>query len=847
MAVSCGFAKQSEHRGVAAAEDVARSTDSVAPHRFVAVHGRQAAVMGYSEQGLEVWGYPFQILDGYQIGFRSGSATTETDGSLLLRRILYRPDSIIRIYIGPDYMVRERLFVPLNRTAAILTYEVTAQHPLEVDIHFRPILNLMWPGALGGQTTEWNQEVGGYVLSEPLRGISAVVASPEIVAHDETVNTTLRPSNKLSFSIRPRGSSKGSSLATVYIALQTENKKNYAAAIHDLSTHEAQLNTEAGEHYAMLDRNAIRIHSPDSDLNSALAWAETALDQAWVCNPDLGCGVVAGYGPSRDARRPQYDWFFAGDGLVATNALVAAGEYSRAREELEFIIKYQDMKTGMIWHELAQSAGYLDWPKSGYMFVHVDITFSYLNTVAQYVLASGDTGFAHDHWDSIAAAYRYCQSLIQPSDHLPHIPAGKEGGDEQDRPSDDLSLSSSWVTASSSFAQLAKITGHVQPPADAMRANRLARQSIPARYWDAKRHFWIDGHTESGAAITARRSGPSEAIIQDIFAPQQKEAILDQLASSDFRSDWGMRSVAANSKIYDPYSYSKGSVSALHTTTESAMFWHEHRSAIALDLWRSILPWNTLDSLGHIHEVLAGNYYSEQEESVPEQTWSSAGMLDAAVHGLLGLEVDGVTGSLVFSPHIPAEWKQVTVANIHLPHSAVSFDIIQALDGLDLEITNEGGPAKILFEPQIPLGAQIHGAEFQNHEVVAETERFEEEENAKVELEAPTGKSHFRLRFTGGVSVILKPPTPALGDSSRGMKLIGIRLQDQTLTIDADVKLGSDSSFEVQTPWKVVTARGATVTALQDSRYEIRPQPTPATGRNSDYVPTHLSIAFTQK
>ena len=39
------------------------------------------------------------------------------------------------------------------------------------------------------------------------------------------------------------------------------------------------------------------------------------------------------------------------DGLVAT------GEYERARAELEFILKYQDRKTGMIWHELSQSAG----------------------------------------------------------------------------------------------------------------------------------------------------------------------------------------------------------------------------------------------------------------------------------------------------------------------------------------------------------------------------------------------------------------------------------------------------------------------------------------------------------
>jgi len=86
--------------------------------------------------------------------------------------------------------------------------------------------------------------------------------------------------------------------------------------------------------------------------------AKNALDQAWVCKPMMGCSIVAGYRSSRDARRPQYAWYFAGDGLIATNALVSAGEYMRAKEELEFIGKYQEPTTGMIWHELSQSAGY---------------------------------------------------------------------------------------------------------------------------------------------------------------------------------------------------------------------------------------------------------------------------------------------------------------------------------------------------------------------------------------------------------------------------------------------------------------------------------------------------------
>ena len=64
---------------------------------------------------------------------------------------------------------------------------------------------------------------------------------------------------------------------------------------------------------------------------------------------------------SAPGRRPQYAWFFGGDGLIAIEALVNTGAYDRARDALAFIAKYQDAATGMIWHELSQSADPADW------------------------------------------------------------------------------------------------------------------------------------------------------------------------------------------------------------------------------------------------------------------------------------------------------------------------------------------------------------------------------------------------------------------------------------------------------------------------------------------------------
>lgn len=821
---------------------------SVATHRFVASHGRNAVLMGYPETGLEFDAYPLQIVSGYQIGFRPEGAATETDARLLLRRVAATPDSVTRIYAGPDYVVRETLFVPLDRAAAILSYEVDAAHPLDIVVHFTPVLDLMWPAALGGQSTRWNADVSAYVLTEPAHGFRALIGSGQIVAHDSTVNSTLHADGKLAFSIRPRrnadGDGSASAMATVLIAQVPANQSDPAVVMRALDADAGALKAEAVAHYRSLQQGALRLRTPDVAVNDALAWAPIALDQAWVCNPELGCGFVAGYGPSRSARRPQYAWFFAGDGLIATEALVSAGSFARAREELEFIVRYQDLKTGMVWHELAQSANYVEWVKYPYMFVHVDISFAWLNTVARYVANSGDNDFAVKHWDSIASAYGYCRALIDDADHLPHIPAGKSGGDEQHSPADDLGLSTSWAEATLSFAALAKIAGHAELTAEAIKAGELARGAIARRYWDTKRNFWINSHGANGAPIYSRGSGPGSAIGAGIFSSAQEEQLLDQIASARFQTDWGTRGIGSDSDIYAPWSYAAGSIFAIHSTQSAQTFWQAHRPQIAWSIFRGIVPWGTLDAPGHIHEVLAGNYFRPQTESVPEQTWSSAGLLDAAVRGLFGIEVRAAQNAIVLHPHMPAEWNEMSAENIRLPQATLAFTLRHDPGSVDLDLRNSGEPADIEFSPEIPLGADVVDAQCDGAKLAVGVMSHAQDTHAQLKFTAAPGESHCHLRLAGGVSIVLPAPAAQVGDASTGIKLTRLRLQGHELVLDADVHARGVDHFRLQTPWKIKSISGANFEAVPHDSYEVRLLRHANPQRADGYAGAHVDVVF---
>ena len=785
-------------------------TNAVGPSRFIAAHGRRAMIDGYAGGRLEIWAYPFQLVSNYQVAFRPSAATTPIRGQDILSRITYQPDSITRTYLGPDFIVRERFFVPLDEPEAVLTYRVESEHPVEIEVHATPVLNLMWPGALGGQSTAWSSSLSAFVLSEPEDGYSAVVGSPEIVAHDDILNRAVDGGDSagLGFTLHP----DSTGLARVYVALNPPHVSDPGTLFRQLIKDEPAEELRKAAHVHEFVDSVLRVETPDSRVNQAIAWAEVALDQAWVCNQRLGCGFVAGYGPSRGARRPQYDWFFAGDGLVAAESSIAMSDYTRARQEIEFILRYQDSRTGMIWHELSQSAGLIEWAgKFPYMYVHVDITFQFLSAVEHYVTASGDAAFATQHWNAIESAYRYCRSLIDPVSGLPHIPADKEGGDEQDRISDDLGLSTSWVQAASAFAHLATLTGHPALADEANRASHLAAATIPNRYWNAQQSFWVSGHTPSGQDAPERRSSPSEALTMHLFDPEQTTNLLDQLASSSFQTDWGTRGVGAGSPGFDPGSYAKGSVWALGTASLATAFWSEHRPVTALALWNALLPWTSLDSFGHMHEVLAGNFYRPQIESVPEQTWSSAGFLDATIHGLLGLDVDSTSNRITFAPHLPAAWNSISIEHVNLSDASIDFRLQRPRQGLTLEIDNAGSPCKISFAPQIPLGAHVGHAELNHQQLATVMETHPQETNVRMQFDAPHGRSDLSIDVQGGVSVITDSSSPILGMPSTGIHVIGTSLEGNTLTILADVPSDRKSIIQLQTEWRVVGVKGAVV------------------------------------
>jgi len=435
----------------------------------------------------------------------------------------------------------------------------------------------------------------------------------------------------------------------------------------------------------------VKVTTPDAEVNRSIQWAQIAVEQAWTCNVRLGCALVAGYGPSHGSRRPQYAWYFAGDGLLATQALLHEGNYERATEELDFLYRYQNPDNGMMWHEISQSAGFLNWAKDyPYLYIHVDITFDFLTVLAEYNRTTGDQAFLSRHWPATLKAYQYCLSTLYRGDGLPRVPADKISGNEQDRLTDELTLSTSWVKAAHAMSELAASMHDEALSQQAESASRRARESIRSRYWDSTAGRWISGFTRAGIATERTSAADLAAIASGASTPEQTSATLDLLETPPYLTPWGLRSKPSTAPDYDPTGYAKGSVWAFATAGAAEIMWQAHRSDAANALWQSLVPWESVDSLGHMHEVMSGSFFTPQRESVPEQTWSSSAFLSAAIHGMLGLESEGRNNVLHFAPQVPASWQSLYVEHVRVGKSVVDLNWHSENGHFTLDLRNAG-------------------------------------------------------------------------------------------------------------------------------------------------------------
>jgi hypothetical protein len=175
------------------------------PWRFVNAVGEKAGIWGFESGVLEGWVYPLKVFHDFSLAFQMEGSPTIYPGDQLVRAVRVRPESIDLQYSAERFTVTETLYTPRHEAgfAILLTAQTSA--PLRIFVRFRPDLNLMWPGSIGGQTVNWDAQKRWMELSEPSGNFSALIGltgghrldgpwdiTPTLAINSPTSRSTLR-------------------------------------------------------------------------------------------------------------------------------------------------------------------------------------------------------------------------------------------------------------------------------------------------------------------------------------------------------------------------------------------------------------------------------------------------------------------------------------------------------------------------------------------------------------------------------------------------------------------------------------------------------------------------------
>ena len=781
-------------------------TGSVRPTRFMEASGRRAVFLGREDGSFEAWAYPLKILHDFSLSFAIAAYADPIPGASVATTVDVRPESATVRYANAAFTVDATWLVPLDEAGGLVLLDVSTTEPINVVVKFRPDLKPMWPAALGGQYSYWDDGIKAYVIGEGSGKNAALVGSPLALTPPEQPAHNL-PDAPSQFTIRVTPEDAARGLIPIVITASVEKldpaKNTYAKLLASAE----QLYRESARHYRTLRDEKTSIETPDHRLDLAFEWAKVALDKGFVCNPHLGCGLIAGLGPSGTTERPGFGWFFGGDTFINAWAISAYGDLDTIKRSLDFLRKRQ-RADGKMMHELSQGAGYIRWFEDyPYGYYHADTTPLYIISVHDYVQATGDTAFAKDYWASMRKAWAYCVSTDEDGDGLmDNTRAGlviETGTLRSKEMLTDVFLATVWTEATAAMIELAKIAdpGFV-PTAEA--AAKKARASMNRRFLDDANKRINFAIMRNGTGQAEQTDWPAFGIWRGVFDPGHAAVtgMLDELARAGLATDWGARMLSKESKLYEPLSYNNGASWPFLSGWAALALYKGGRPDAGWQYVDALADLTFLEARGFIPELLSGDRLRSIDAAVPHQLFATTGYATAVMRGLVGLQETN-TG-LRLAPHLPPGWSFLRVKRLAFRDGRGDVEIRRTATGIVVKTTPERGFAGTLTLA-LPPGSEPAQSKGPGWKVLpARTEA----NGPEVEVPLAGTTRGLEIPIRPGITLVAEQAPLAVGDTSQRLRIVETRVANGVYTARLQGLRGRTYRVRLDVPFAVTAIEG---------------------------------------
>jgi glycogen debranching enzyme len=744
---------------------------AVRTREYLGVTGPRSGWFG-SETGVgEVWVYPLKVARELQLSFKIPQYRAPLKGAELARRVEIRPEGSTITYSHMAFTVRQHIVAPRDEPGLLMLLDVETFVPLEVQVSFRPELQYMWPGAFGGQYTFFDAARHAFVLGESTRQRSAVIGT-SWPATGEVLPAHFQADWPPTLVIQVDSARAAREYVPVVVAAGTMPRDS-VFAVYTRMLANARAIYEGSRAWADSALAAsTSVDTPDDALDLALEWAKVNLEEQRVCNPDLGCGFVAGWGPSGNGARPGFGWFFGGDAAITSAAMDATGQWDRVAEALRFLATYQ-RDDGKMPHEISQSAKRIPWfTDYSYPYYHADTTPHWMVALWAYWKASGDEATLRALWPAYQKAWGWCLTAETDGDGIIENTVGGYGaievGGMGDALHEDIYLAGVWIRSLEATADLARHLGDAKlaQRADALRGTAL--RTLNERYWRPAEDQHAFGILRGGGTNVNLSAWPGTALSFGLLEPARAERTLRKLATDSISADWGARLLSVGSPLYEPLHYNNGAV------------WPFMTGYVAWAQYRYRRPWagyNLVDAVkqhafnwgrGRFPENFSGSYYRPMDETVPHQFFATSMLPMPFFNGVLGWEPDAPNAHATLAPQLPPDWDRVRVSRLRVGATTLDVEIVQEPGHTSVSVTSRGPDVSLDVVLPVPLGATDVQASAGWHDQTV-TRQLRVTEGARATAE---------VRWSGGLQVAAPLVDLVPGQASGGVRVVDFTAAD---------------------------------------------------------------------
>jgi glycogen debranching enzyme len=663
-----------------------------------------------------LWLPPIKLIDGFQARIAEVGAGTETLLSESTEMVTYPYGNLFRYgRVLGDLDVERFQFSPDHRQGLIIQYRLRnvsdrtrrLQFQWLVKTDLRPGWNPDRVGIQDGQdVVDWRPDRGIFIAKDMhnpwfcVWGALLPSRDAQRIEHPDPIRTNGRGVTAAArYTVTVAAHS--TSTLTFVVSGSPTTQRDAVAAYDELARDHRRLLTEKVAHYrSIIDRARIRI--PDQRLQEIYDWSR--INMEWLVRdvPGVGRGLSGGF--------MEYPWWF-GTETYSLQALTATGDFELATQTLRLLRdqSYKANRNGRIAHEITTDG---EVTNRG----NTQETAQFVMTVGKVFQWTGDRDFAKEMYPAVKRGIDWLLgSRDRNKDMFP------EGYGIMEVRGLNAEVIDVAVYTQQALEAAARIAEALRDRAGSDRYRKLAaelKERINQRFWIEKDGTYGDFYGSRSQAVSAAEGSIEQIELKgvDRLTPRDQGLIAhyrrlkaQYAAMPDGERAWitnenwviatpmetgiapRARAIRLLDKIrrensgeYGPYlsAVNRQLMMTISTGVEAVAEAEYGRIDDAMQY---------VDEIGQtFNRVTPGS----MSELMPDKgcftiAWTSYGIVVPLVEHVFGIQPDAANRTIVFEPHLPTGWEDISIGDLPVGTNLISFSRTRTERGVRYDIDSK--------------------------------------------------------------------------------------------------------------------------------------------------------------